>query len=272
MLQDKIWVPVGHPCWDIASKNTPYVRISVFPNVAPDRYKCRSAKHPTQAFSQFCCCSDGVICSLHIKAVHSLEADGAEKEDKTLQAKQKKKKSSPKKTWGSRGREVFNLDVQQNVQRKQKYSHKNCTGTHTERRPLTWRNGRSQFPVQIVPLQQQWSGKKKEYKVWWNFSAANSHAEVWGSFLSIYLTSGWIWGLPPFGFQLLIFISEPQCVLFALERFNCLRWLQSWDRGLACSLTHLFKHHWERKWAISFYDSWWKHFMQCPNFPLNPLI
>lgn len=90
MLQDKIWVPVGHPCWDIASKNTPYVRISVFPNVAPDRYKCRSAKHPTQAFSQFCCCSDGVICSLHIKALHSLEADGAEKEDKTLQAKQKK--------------------------------------------------------------------------------------------------------------------------------------------------------------------------------------
>lgn len=51
--------------------------------------------------------------------------------------------------------------------------------------------------------------------------------------------------------------------MFDLEQFNCLRWLQSWDRGLACSFTHLSKQHWERKWAISFYDSWWNHFMQC---------
>lgn len=72
---------------------------------------------------------------------------------------------------------------------------------------------------------------------------------------------GWIWGLP-----LLVFSCLSS---FLTHRGLCLRWnslivwggFESWDRGLACSFTHLSKQCRETKRTISARDSWWNHFV-----------
>lgn len=99
--------------------------------------------------------------------------------------------------------------------------------------------------------------RKKKKRVWWDFAVANSHVEVWGIIFDYLFKIRVNLRTPTFGFQVLIFMT---CSCLTWNSFNCLRWLQSWDRGLACSFTHLSKQRWERKWAISFYDFWWNYF------------
>lgn len=93
--------------------------------------------------------------------------------------------------------------------------------------------------------------------------AANTCDQVWGSFLSIYLTRGWIWGHPRLVFSCLSVLLDHCGSCLPWSSCDCLRWLQSWDWGLACSFTHLSKQCWERKWSFSFSDSWWHHFIRC---------
>lgn len=67
---------------------------------------------------------------------------------------------------------------------------------------------------------------------------------------------------PTFGLEVLIFMNRNGSCL-TWSRAHCAGWLQSWDRGPACSFTHLSKQRLERKWAISFCDFWWNYFPQC---------